>query len=362
MFRTAPGSTCQDTPPPGRGIYLYLGNHISTSGLVEIVYSVFSACRGTFAVRCSRELVPDAVNVIIDDFADPAVVAHLKEFKRCFPKTKYLAVCIEFITVIHLLRVPLTKTFDFFSLRSDWRALVNILGWRFGLRPDIRYMHKRFIGFVNAIDLFDVIATLHPAISRGLKSHFSIESVPLHPVIDLEIACREERFRTLPFGFTMTGTRTPYRRSLERHLGASFAGIAAAGPVVVQLNPDGANAGRFDDAGHFLYPHSSEDLLFNFNVSQTPHWPYSSPMRILRAALVGQIPVIARKFGDHPIEQVAFHWDGSRRGSEQLWTLATMRRDDLVDNYLDSIRRYNDVAREANRKLAAALAQLLGAP
>jgi hypothetical protein len=78
-------------------------------------------------------------------------------------------------------------------------------------------------------------------------------------------------------------------------------------------------------------------------------------MRILRAVVLGQIPVITKRFSDHPLEKVATLWDGR---SETVFELASRqfvdRRMWLTD-YLRSIEAYDREAKETNQSFVSAI-------
>ena len=97
-----------------------------------------------------------------------------------------------------------------------------------------------------------------------------------------------------------------------------------------------------------------EDYLFNISPPQQSGWPFSSPMRILRAALLGQIPVVTKKFDDHDIEDIALLWDG-RMDSALKVAHFSMDRKQLVEDYILSVHRYNTIAKSKNREFLRAL-------
>jgi hypothetical protein len=105
----------------------------------------------------------------------------------------------------------------------------------------------------------------------------------------------------------------------------------------------------------FHYDREGKDAyLFNISPPQQAGWRYSSPMRILRAALLGQIPVVTKKFNDHDIEDIACLWDGRLDSALKIMHFSMDRRQ-LIDDYLQSVQRYNAVAKSKNRPFLFAL-------
>src|SRR6185437_3126570 len=108
------------------------------------------------------------------------------------------------------------------------------------------------------------------------------------------------RLKELPAGFVTTGTLTPFRRRQASKICASLL-KAGIDPVYRHMPfKDTPGAHLADDKVVFESADAkSADYLFNVNPPQRENWPFSSPMRLLRAILLGQIPVITKRFGDH---------------------------------------------------------------
>ena len=93
------------------------------------------------------------------------------------------------------------------------------------------------------------------------------------------------------------------------------------------------------------YQSVAPEYLFNINPPQTENWPYSSPMRILRAILLGQIPVVTKKFHDHLLENVATLWDGKTETAVELGTRQFLDRRLWLTDYMQSLEAYDRQAR-----------------
>ena len=78
-------------------------------------------------------------------------------------------------------------------------------------------------------------------------------------------------------------------------------------------------------------------------------------MRILRAVLLGQIPVVTKKFHDHLLENVATLWDGKTETAVELGT-----RQFLIAGYgslttWNQLEAYDREAEEANKPFVSAI-------
>ena len=357
-------------------IYIAVGNHRSLVGINEIIYTLYSCFSESLSVTLTRSLKPDCINVLIDEFASSADIIAIEKTKELYPNTKIVIVATEFVTPVSLLGVELLKTFNFFGNLRDWYVLLGgtvrtLVG---GMPP---YMGMRYHGFVRMLKYCDLLAVVHPAI-LPLVSQMVGELAPhlpsplmVYPRISSLSTLQQNRFADLPVGFTMTGTQTRYRREILRKLTKAFkrfgwyAAVYKNVPFEVptttisSANDKKARASsEFSDFPGYLraqYNLASPEYLFNFNPPQTADWPYSSPMRILRAIMLGQIAVVSKKFHDHLIEDLAMLWDGKSETAVQLGTWQLRDRQLWLTDYLRSIEAYDRKAREANKPLVSAI-------
>jgi hypothetical protein len=366
-----------------RDAYLIWGNHASTSGIGEVAFTVASSVGDRYALRASRSLVPGELNIIIDEFCNPHFVSQLSQVKRADPATRYVIVATEFITPISILGLELTRTFNFFWGATDWINLAANL--RQGANRLPTYMHRRYLGFVEALKVCDLLAFVHPSIGDGIPPDSeAFEKMASPPVaIYPELLMAMVGPKHLPIGFDITGTMTAYRKRVVRSLEKQFR--RARWPQTIwrhvsfqeSKSLELANARikfHYDwDGGNDHWSESSPPQqatdqasgkaggnarLFNLNPPQRAGWPYSSPMRILRAAMLGQIPVVTKRFNDHEIEDIAWLWDGRLDSALKVIHLA-MDRKQFVGDYLQSVQRYNAIAKEKNRPFLEALDRLM---
>ena len=291
----------------------------------------------------------------------------IKKTKELYPDTKIVIVATEFATPVSVLGLELTKTFNFFGTRDDWAKLI------FGsLRPLAggmpSYMQMRYLGFVRALQYCDLLTVIHPAIlptiSELAKQLGPRLGQPLlvYPQIGPLSVVQLNRLWHLPVGFNMTGTRTPYRVRITRNLKRKFERVGWFAPIYkhVPFKSSASEAFASSSDDYLADYHSfSPEYLFNINPPQTSNWPCSlSPMRILRAILLGQIPVVTKQFHDHIVEDVATLWDGKVETAVELGTRQFIDRRMWLTNYVKSLEAYDQQATTANKPFVSAVKAL----
>jgi hypothetical protein len=345
-------------------VYIAIGNHRSYVGIKEIVYTLQSALSEHVSVKLTRELKSNCVNIIIDEFSGIFDVTVIKRTKELYPDTKIVITATEFVTPVRFFGAGLTKTFNFFGSPRDW--------FKFGigaLRPLLggmpSYMQLRYLGFVQVLAHCDLLTAVHPSIVptvADLTGEFGLAPpLMVYPQIGPLPVVQLNRLWHLPVGFTMTGTQTRYRSRIMRDLVRKFERVGWFTPLFKRLPFENPPADPLDtEAEDYMadYQSVSPDYLFNINPPQTANWAYSSPMRILRAILLGQIPVVTKKFHDHLIEAVATLWDGRVDTAVDLGTRQFLDRRIWLTDYMRLIEDYDRQAREANRPFVDAVLKL----
>jgi hypothetical protein len=346
----------------GPPLCLVYGNHASSRGIEEILFAIHRCLSREFSVQFSPSFKRDRINIVIDEFASPYVGNILRTLKKQHPRTQVVLVATEFVTPVVLFGHEVARTFNFFGearelidlLRSAARVLI-------GRRPV--YMLQRYKGFANILDIVDLLVVLHPEIEKGLadlRNCLQTHAVPplmLYPEIDLRIATKGDRLSIAPFGFTITGTVTSFRAMMARNLIKTFE-LAGCNNLPYAHRKFEESSPISDERTLLSIYDVPGSQLFNFNPPQRRKWPYSSPMRIARAAMLGQIPVVTSKFGDHELEGIATLWDGKVETAAELLRLAFSGRDELIDSYTASVTAYNEVATRKNAKLIEAIRRL----
>jgi hypothetical protein len=351
-------------------VCIAIGNHRSLVGIKEIIYTVRSALSKDFSVRTTREVRSDSLNIVIDEFSSQFDLSVIKKTKELYPNTKIVIVATEFVTPVSVLGLRLPATFNFFGSAWDWlRLSIDIFQPLIGYRPS--YMRRRCRGFAAALRYCDLLVVVHPQILptvaklvEQLAPHLQ-EPLPVYPQIGPLSVVQLNRLWNLPVGFTMTGTQTRFRNQIMRSLVRTFANAGRLAPPYKHTgfeSPPTLSADKLaaaDSQNYLCDYHSVEpDYLFNINPPQTAKWRFSSPMRILRAILLGQIPVVTKKFHDHLLEEVARCWDGRPDAAMEFKTLQFLDRRPWLTDYIRTIEAYDRLAEKANEPFVNAMMAL----
>lgn len=380
---TASGQKAHQSLPTGAvshdrdrlAVNVAIGNHRYAHGIGEILYTLkafFSRLSSFYEVTYSIDLKPDVTNVLIDEFSLLETIGFLQEFKKTYPGTKFVIVATEFITPIRLFGLQLGETFNYFDPWEDRKYGFEMIGHRLGLARVPPYMRARYLGFYESLRLADLVIAVHPAIVEALlplaakMDRWAAPPVNLYPEISLEQNALDSRLQEWPAGFVTTGTQTRFRRRIIKKLLLVSREIGVQGPVFLHLPfdqnapfslHDGSIEFPFETLGSPISEEKRLDIasetgrLFNLNPPQRANWPYSSPMRILRAVLYGQIPLVTRRFGDHEIEALAKLWNPDTSDSRvisDLWLEATLERESLIERHIAAISEYNGIAQQKN--------------
>jgi hypothetical protein len=345
-------------------IYIVVGNHRSVTGIQEIVHTILSCLGKEFPVQLSSGLKNDKINIVIDEFSVWSDRVAMKETKELYPNTKLILIATEFIMPVSALGIELTKTFNFFGRLHEWqRFLTDFIRPLLGKQPS--YMRLRYLGFVRALKYWDVIAVVHkdilPALSELAHECERLVAAPLvvYPEVGPLTIQQQNRLRTLPIGFTTTGTRTAYRRGVTRRLIRTCRRVGWVTAIYkhIPFEESPANISSLQDPQK-LYNSLHPEYLFNLNPPLTARWPFSSPMRLLRAIFLGQIPVVTKRFNDHPLEEVALLWDGRQDTALSIAAFTIRDREGWLEDYKRSIAAYDRVARQANKPFVDAVTAL----
>lgn len=329
-------------------VYLVVGNHNSFDGIYDIVHILNGVLSKHYDISISYGIRPGYLNVLIDEFSSEAICDYLVQAKRECASTRLVVVATEFVTPITLLGLRLGLSFN---LTSSYRNLWTNAISHFAAQSIPRfypYMHSRFRGFSEVLKLADLVVSIAPAVGDSLsllRESGELRTAILYPEIELDFAAVSETMRNLPFGFVLTGTLTKYRTSIIDEMNWAFR----------KYRSNVFSATRFSDSQgpgrstQFSYPYKSAEVLFNLNPPQQRLWRWSSPVRIYRAAILGQIPVLTKVFGDHEIEDIAAQWKGSSEDTSRLFVGGTLGRAGYVDAFLQRVASYNEIARQKNR-------------
>jgi hypothetical protein len=175
----------------------------------------------------------------------------MKSVKENYPDTKFIIVATEFITPVTMFGREITRTFNFFGGTHDWKEFCKSQTLELvGKLP--LYMYRRYRGFIECAELADLLIYVHPAIGTALSECASrlrclvAPPMAIYPEIDPTIINPEHQLGSLPFGFTLTGTLTRYRKKIVKKLIKTFYRARYEKPLYLHVPFDKAPPAEFD--------------------------------------------------------------------------------------------------------------------
>ncbi len=365
-------------------INIYTANHNKFYGIedhISILVNAFEM-RGNI-VKISKELEPEAVNIIIDEFTNQFRNREITEFREKYPEAKIYLVLTEFFS-----SRLLVKSLNFFGgifdaailsalnvyarlyrkeyLRPTFRHwgiallysptlvfflltyLVRYPGYA-GIRrlvtrriQPLAYLHLRYLGLEGMINIANGLILAHAMIAPGVIK--LTPDVPIIGTIYPEID--QERVKRLLFSrkelfIEMTGSITPYRRRYMRSINfrISLLGIQSIFKPCKWISFSNCEKELVSRGAYSLHP------------PQTRRWRYCSPTRIYRALQIDNcMPVLTRYFGQHPIEDLCMVIKKEQDALDLMFRFYTSP--EILISELDSkISYYSEIARKNNDSL-----------
>lgn len=324
-------------------INIYVGNHGKLAGIediVSILRNVFS--RQGHEVLVSEELSENSVNIIIDEFTNYLRNMDIVDFKSRYPKAIVVFVLTEFVEIRYLV-----KSFNFFGGLFEASAIAALtiffrLRRKDFLAPSIRdwavclmyvpliivyllahyirkirrkpylllsvrwhqtaYMVMRFLGLERMIGYADCIVLTHDMIAPGVKKLDSNVTIAgtVYPEID-EQEIRGKIFKGKALQLEVTGSISPFRQTVVERVNTTIRLLGLH--HVFKM----CKVHSFSDMSGL----TAERAAFSLHPPQTVRWKYASPTRIFRALQCDHnMPVLTKKFSQHPIEDLALEYSG----------------------------------------------------
>lgn len=327
-------------------INIYTANHGKLYGIEDYLVFLESLFKSRgHDVAVSEELVPSAINIVIDEFTNQIRNREISDFRQTHPKTKIYFLLTEFIESRLLL-----VSFNFFGglfdaaaiatlnvyarlirkeflrptfwhwmlalLYSPLMALYALLyrlrhprdsGMRNFIRNRIRplaYLHLRYLGLEKMIGIADGFILAHDMIAPGIARLAPGKPVlgTIYPEIDVE-KIRKSIFSGKKLFLEITGSITPYRQHWIEKINTHILLMGVKGIFeLCTVIPFSSNSRPDIPRGAYaLHP------------PQSRHWKYCSPTRIYRSLQFDNcMPVLTKNFQQHPIENLClvFQEDG----------------------------------------------------
>jgi hypothetical protein len=378
---------------------LYVGNHGKLDGIEDYIRLIRNILgRRGYPLLVSPDLLPGALNFVIDEFTNYRENRRIASFKREHPQSPLVFVLTEFpernfgveslnlfgglhdAASVALLNVWLptrrddigSATFlDYIraalfapvviarSVPGAVKALVGrLIGRRvpgpverfFRRNERLVYFHYRYLGLKACLPWADAVISSHERIFEHLKNlggrpprHLGV----IHPEFD-EADVASNLMLDKQLFVELTGTVTSYRQGCVDRVNKAILALGMQG-VFDLCRLTSFSSGEREQrlrAAYSLHP------------PQTGTWPCCSPMRIYRALAVDHsLPVLTRHFHQHPIEDVCFVFDGTY-SIVQLYELYHDRLK-LADFIDPRMRTYNEIAIVRNDEWVGRLGALM---
>jgi hypothetical protein len=367
-------------------INIYVGNHGKLGGIEDIVSILRSAfARQGHEVFISEELNENFINIIIDEFTNYLRNTEIMDFKSQHPEAIVVFVLTEFIETRYLVR-----SFNFFDglleasaiaeltillrlRRKDFLA-PSIRDWVVGLiymplffimvithfakeigrkQPEslssrlhrTAYLAMRFLGLERMIGYADCIVLTHDLIAAGVRKLDSSPKIAgtVYPEIN-EQDIQEKILKGKVLQLEVTGSITPFRKKVIEKMNLT---ILSLGLHHVFKKCEVIS---FSDASEL----TCERAAFSLHPPQTARWKYASPTRIFRALQYDyNLPVLTKKFAQHPIEDLALEYSGD----ESLIQMYRFFNDQkqLFQFINPAMKKYTEISKRGNDAIIAHL-------
>ena len=377
-------------------INLYTGNHGKKDGIQDYIDILSYICksRGT-GLKVSEEISDSGVNIVIDEFTNLVSNNRIRDIRALSESVRFVYILSEFIE-----KRFMVKSFNHFGgiLDSAFIACINIyFRW---IREDFKkacfkdyfvffllspvllfygilvfkenlsqclsrthgistlfsigannrshklaYMHMRYLGFEAMISYADAVVLSHDSMRKGYDEFCSEGGYNLDPVGVLypefsSIDLFENYLDSKECYIEMTGSITKYRKNYVEEMNRKI--------FLLGLNNyfGMTNCYSFHE---ILKIKPSERAAFSLHPPQSAEWKYSSPTRIYRSLYIDKsIPILTKKFDQHPIEDVCLVLEGSKT-LLQMYDLhsspATLAEflNTRIDRYLEKAKVVNNV-------------------
>lgn len=383
-------------------LYLYTENHGSIDGIedyIDLLQEVLGN-RGV-EVRVTTALVPNATNMVIDEFTNYVENNKIIELKKRYPETRLVFLLTEFVerawgvkSFNHFAGVRSSAAIAIFNVylkivRDDFprlrlrdvltallyspiplipstfaalRYLANRVMGRPGPGPIASYLnkygrliyfHMRYLGYQACLRYADALVFSHEKVLSNVVSDSGVSIRPemLIGVIYPELKVDDilaNLMRQKELFIEITGSVSHYRHKW----------IERTNRLITTLglhNQFGTTqAFAFGARRYGIRPRRG---AFSLHPPQTKKWPYSSPTRLYRALAVDyNIPILTHYFGQNPIEDVCFLLKDNRSIIE-LYNIFS-DPDALSDFAKSRMQAYNEKVQPLNDVLTEKLRQL----
>lgn len=373
-------------------INIFIGNHNkieSISDHINLLKKILS--NKDMKVVITKKILLNGINLIIEDFSEKRMKNELIYIKKNHPKTSYICLFTELPTknifknynqtnlnifyeiIIYFdnfykIIKEIYYNFLIFLIKSLWPIKIWFLKKKFlwkkshyqcidgfknkknfkSANTEIvikkskkskflnylrmkyhnycywKYMKSRLFSSLNFKNYIDVNIDMHPVINNELNRILNITSLTLFPEINTSFFLRNRKIKS-KYEIVSTGSLNLFRkRNIENYNDL----LKSKGYKITYQS--------------FLSDRQLRKYSYNFNSPQSEEWSYSSPIRFMRSINNGQIPIIIKKFADHPIESLGFHLKKTQVDKFDINILKFKK------NILKNLNKYNVISKKYN--------------
>ena len=201
-------------PEMRRNCFLVIGNHERYGGIGDVLFTLATYFSRHFNVLVSESLVPNEINVLIDEFSQRTFVDNVRRTRVEYPNTRFILMATEFVTEMSIFGCSFGNTFNYFDIRDNFRQWLELIAYKFGIKPHAPYLLSRYRGFVDVLDCVDLVLCTHIAVAETMsllppgQGKRNTSSLVLYPEIDASRVASDRRLADRSSGATMTGTLT----------------------------------------------------------------------------------------------------------------------------------------------------------
>lgn len=384
-------------------VNIFVGNHGCYDGIEDYVCLLrqVMGARGLH-VNVSSKLVPDAINIVIDEFTNYLENRRLMQFKKDNPHSQIILLLTEFeescwgvksynhfsglfnsavialfdvylrnirddlgrcgvqdwcrlILFLPILTLSFFKHIILFVCRTVYRRQSeSILSGYLKPYQRVIYMHMRYLGMKSHLCCMNAVMASHPNVISNFCQSTDGHMFPiinlgvLHPEYDVDVVMSKLMVNKALF-IEITGSITGYRLKWIKRLNQWLLSLG----IHHTFKPC-----QSISFGAMSSVQGASRGAYSLHPPQTVRWPYCSPMRIFRALAVdSNLPILTHHFHQCPIEDICFTLQDRRSIAE----LCHMYYDRVcLREYIQPrLNHYNDIAMSRNDTLMRELSKLL---
>jgi hypothetical protein len=298
-------------------VYLVLENHIEKRNVKDL-YKIFNSTFLKIECKIANAIIPNNINIILEEFTNPEFLKKLIYLKKKYPKTKYVCIFSEYITKntfnnfklkqninfkyylikflenlikkIHKLIVKIEK--KIFIQKTDIYRKVYKFFVLFFRRLLIRffdkdiiediYMKERFLTFVKASKYIDFFLSWNEKQKKKLNQFTNKKVLILYPDLK-KVSANPVK------GISISGTATKYRIEIIKKI---------LHKIQVKNNFHHFIKNYFLIKKNFYW--------YSLNPGKEKIWPYPSLIRYLISLERNEIPLVIENYKDKMTSWLTF--------------------------------------------------------